>query len=115
MGTRQTSPLVIDAVSMAVARRDPVLPPLHHSDKGCQYASLDFTNRLHELGLFPSYGSTGDCYDNAAMETFWATLKRELDPRTFDLHEPSAAPQRTLRLHRDLLQPRTGPSRARSS
>jgi transposase InsO family protein len=117
MGTRQTSELVIEAVSMAVARRDPVIPPLHHSDKGCQYTSLDFTNRLHELGLVPSYGSTGDCYDNAAMETFWATLKRELslDPRTFDLHEPGAAAQRSLRLHRDLLQPRTGPSRARSS
>jgi putative transposase len=43
-----------------------------------QYTSLDFTNRLHELGLVPFYGSTGDCYDNAAMETFWATLKREL-------------------------------------
>jgi hypothetical protein len=78
MGTRQTSELVIEAVSMAVARRDPLIPPLHHSDKGCQYTSLDFTNRLHELGLVPSYGSTGDCYDNAAMETFWATLKREL-------------------------------------
>jgi putative transposase len=78
MGTRQTSELVIEAVSMAVARRDPVIPPLHHSDKGCQYTSLDFTNRLHDLGLVPSYGSTGDCYDNAAMETFWATLKREL-------------------------------------
>jgi transposase InsO family protein len=43
-----------------------------------QYTSLDFTNRLRDLGLVPSYGSTGDCYDNAAMETFWATLKREL-------------------------------------
>ena len=46
--------------------------------ESAQYTSLDFTNRLHELGLVPSYGSTGDCYDNAAMETFWATLKREL-------------------------------------
>ncbi len=63
---------------MAVARRDPAIPPLHHSDKGCQYTSLDFTNRLHELVLVPSYGSTGDCDDNTAMETFWATLKREL-------------------------------------
>ncbi|MBF6558488.1 MAG: IS3 family transposase [Acidimicrobiales bacterium] len=43
-----------------------------------QYTSLDFTNHLRELGLVPSYGSTGDCYDNAAMETFWAALKREL-------------------------------------
>lgn len=79
MGDRQTSELVIEAVSMAVARRDPIAPPVHHSDKGCQYTSLDFTNRLRELGLVPSYGSTGDCYDNAAMETFWATLKRELN------------------------------------
>jgi transposase InsO family protein len=37
-----------------------------------------FTNHLRGLGLVPSYGSTGDCYDNAATETFWATLKREL-------------------------------------
>ena len=78
MGTRQTSELVIEAVSMAVARRDPDEDLVHHSDKGCQYTSLDFTNRLRDLGLVPSYGSTGDCYDNAAMETFWATLKREL-------------------------------------
>lgn len=78
MGTRQTSELVIEAVSMAVARRDPGEDLVHHSDKGCQNTSLDFTNRLGDLGLVPSYGSTGDCYDNAAMETFWATLKREL-------------------------------------
>jgi transposase InsO family protein len=39
---------------------------------------INFTNHLRELGLVPSHGSTGDCYDNAAMETFWATLKREL-------------------------------------
>ena len=51
---------------------------LHRLIESGQYTSLDFTNRLHELGLVPSYGSTGDCYDNAAMETFWATLKREL-------------------------------------
>ena len=44
----------------------------------CRYTSPDFTNRLHEVGLVRSYGSTGDCYDNAAMETFWATLKHEL-------------------------------------
>jgi putative transposase len=78
MGTRQTSELVIEAVSMAVARRDPDEDLVHHSAKGCRYTSLDFTNRLRDLGLVPSYGSTGDCYDNAAMETFWATLKREL-------------------------------------
>lgn len=78
MAERQTSELVIDAVVMAVTRRDPAGQLVHHSDKGCQYTSLEFTNRLMDLGLVPSYGSTGDCYDNAAMESFWATLKREL-------------------------------------
>ena len=54
MGTRQTSELVIEAVSMAVARRDPdEIPPLHHSDKGCQYTSLDFTNRLESSAWCP--------------------------------------------------------------
>jgi len=51
---------------------------VHHSDRGTQYTSLDFTNHLFDLGLVPSCGSTGDCYDNAAMEAFWATLKREI-------------------------------------
>ena len=40
--------------------------------------SLAFTNRLEDLDLVPSFGSTGDCYDNAKMEAFWATLKREI-------------------------------------
>jgi putative transposase len=39
---------------------------------------MSFTRRLDELGLFPSYGSTGDCFDCAAMETFGATLKLEI-------------------------------------
>lgn len=63
MAERQTSELVIDAVVMAVTRRAPVERLVHHSDKGCQYTALDFTNRLMDLGLVPSYGSTGDCYD----------------------------------------------------
>ena len=117
MGTRQTSELVIEAVSMAVARRDPGIPPLHHSDKGCQYTSLDFTNRLHELGLVPvlwihrrllRQRGHGDLLGHAQA-------RAQLDPRTLDLHEPGATAQRPVRLHRDLLQPRTGPSRARSS
>jgi transposase InsO family protein len=120
MGTRQTSELVIEAVSMAVARRNPVIPPLHHSDKGCQYTSLDFTNpaprarprpllRIHRglLRLWPQRGH-GDLLGHAQA-------RAELDPRAFALHEPSAITQRPLRLHRDLLQPRTGPSRTRSS
>src|SRR5690606_12001643 len=43
-----------------------------------QYTSVEFTNRLADWDLTGSYGSVGDAYDNAAMETFWATLKREI-------------------------------------
>lgn len=43
-----------------------------------QYTSLEFTNRLADWGIAGSYGSVGDAFDNAAMETFWATLKREV-------------------------------------
>jgi transposase InsO family protein len=78
MGERATSELVIDAVVMAVARREPQGPLVHHADQGTQYTALDFTNRLEDLGLVPSYGSVGDALDNAGMETFWATLKREI-------------------------------------
>lgn len=79
MANRQTTDLIINAVVMAVERRDPETPPVHHSDRGTQYTSLAFTQRLGDLGLVQSFGSTGDCYDNAAMESFWATLKRELE------------------------------------
>lgn len=78
MSSRQTTELVIGAVVMAVERRNLDGKVVHHSDRGCQYTSFGFTQRLSDLGLVQSFGSTGDCYDNAAMESFWATLKREL-------------------------------------
>ncbi len=78
MGERQTSDLVIAALVMALGRRQPAIDLVHHADHGSQYTSLEFTNRLHDWGLVGSYGSVGDCYDNAAMETFWATIKTEI-------------------------------------
>jgi transposase InsO family protein len=51
---------------------------LPRSIESGQYTSLRFANHLEDLGLVASFGSTGDAYDNAAMEAFWATLKREL-------------------------------------
>jgi transposase InsO family protein len=78
MSNRQTTELVINAVVMAVERRNLDGKVVHHSDRGCQYTSFGFTQRLSDLGLVQSFGSTGDCYDNAAMESFWATLKREM-------------------------------------
>ena len=51
---------------------------LHHSDRGCQYTSHAYGEYLKKYQLKPSMSATGYCYDNAAMESFWATLKREI-------------------------------------
>ena len=78
MGERQTTDLVVAALVMALGRRNPSGELLHHADHGCQYTSMEFTNRLADWGVAGSYGSVGDCFDNAAMEAFWATLKKEI-------------------------------------
>ena len=78
MGERQTTDLVVNALVMALARRQPAGDLVHHADRGSQYTSLEFTNRLGDWKINASYGSTGDCFDNAAMESTWAAIKREL-------------------------------------
>ncbi len=78
MGERQTTDLVVAALVMALGRRNPSDKLLHHADHGAQYTSVEFTNRLADWKLQGSYGSVGDAFDNAAMETFWATLKKEI-------------------------------------
>jgi putative transposase len=70
--------LVVDALKMALARRQPAGELLHHSDRGVQYASDDYQRLLSEHGIKCSMSEKGDCYDNAAMESFFATLKTEL-------------------------------------
>lgn len=72
--------LVMDAFDMAVTTRRPT-DVIHHSDQGCQYTSLAFGKRCRELGVKPSMGSVGDCYDNALCESFFATLECELIDR----------------------------------
>ena len=78
MSNSPDADLVIDALLMAFERRRPDERLIHHSDRGAIYTSLAFGNRAAELGVARSFGSTGDCYDNAAVESVWATLKREL-------------------------------------
>ena len=78
MGERQSTDLVVAALVMGLGRRQPSDELLHHADHGCQYTSVEFANRLADWGLQASHGSVGDCYVNAAMESFWATLKREV-------------------------------------
>lgn len=70
--------LVIDALEMAVARRRPDAGLVHHSDQGSQYTSLIFTRRCASVGIDVSMGSRGDCFDNAVLESFHATLKKDL-------------------------------------
>ena len=55
---------------------------LHHSDRGCQYTSAAFRKQLSLRGIDQSMSRRGNCYDNAAMESFWATLKAECFGRT---------------------------------
>jgi putative transposase len=69
--------LVVDALAMAVTRRQPATGLVHHSDRGSQYGSLAFGRTLRESGLVASMGSRGDAYDNAACESAISTLKVE--------------------------------------
>jgi putative transposase len=70
--------LVVDALEMAVARRRPDAGLVHHSDQGSQYTSLIFTRRCRAVGIDVSMGSRGDCFDNAVLESFHASLKKDL-------------------------------------
>jgi len=70
--------LVLRALEQAKQRRGVVAGGLFHSDRGSQYASEDHRNALVAAGLTCSMSRTGDCFDNAVSESFFATLKREL-------------------------------------
>jgi transposase InsO family protein len=70
--------LVKEALQQALLARRPAPGLLHHSDRGIQYASSAFGALLHSWQMVPSMSAQGHCYDNAAMEAFWSTLKTEL-------------------------------------
>lgn len=70
--------LVLDALKMAYRRRRPGKGLLHHSDRGSQYASDDYGNLLKSYDMRMSMSRKGDCWDNAVMESFFGTLKKEL-------------------------------------
>ena len=70
--------LCLDALDMALEQRRPGAGLLHHSDRGVQYACEAYQRLLQERGIKCSMSGVGNCYDNAAMESFFGTLKREL-------------------------------------
>jgi putative transposase len=70
--------LCIKALDMALRRRCPDAGLLHHSDQGSTYASEDYQKELEAHGIICSMSRRGNCYDNAAMESWFSTLKSEL-------------------------------------
>jgi putative transposase len=78
MGETLATSLPLAALDMALLQRQPTVGLLHHSDRGVQYASQDYRDKLQACGLTASMSRKGNCYDNATMESFWSTLKYEL-------------------------------------
>jgi putative transposase len=72
------APLAIAALRMALGQRRPASNLILHSDRGSQFASAAYRSLLAEYGLVASMSRTGNCYDNAFIESFWSSLKYEL-------------------------------------
>jgi putative transposase len=80
--------LAMEALRMALAHRRPPRGVLHHSDRGSQYASESYRRLLAEHEIEASMSGVGSCYDNAVVESFFSTLKRELVHHTaYETHE----------------------------
>lgn len=105
----QTS-FVLDALEQALHQRRPVGALIHHSDRGVQYVSIKYSERLAEAGIEPSVGSIGDSYDNALAETINGLFKAEVIHRRGPWRSFEAVEYATLEWvdwynHRRLLEP----------
>jgi putative transposase len=78
MSDRNNKQLVLNALDMAIERRQPRSEVLHHTDRGSIYGSDEYRNKLISYGLVPSMSRKGDCFDNAVAESFFSTLKNEI-------------------------------------
>ena len=87
LGPSLEGSLVTKALEAALMRRCPEPGLLHHSDRGCQYTSKDYQSLLAANGITCSMSGTGNCFDNAAMESWFSTLKLELREDFKDLAE----------------------------
>jgi transposase InsO family protein len=102
--------LVLDALEQALWARSGARGVVHHSDRGCQYLSIRYTERLAEAGVEPSVGSVGDSYDNALAETIIGLFKIELIHHRGPWRHVDAVEYATLEWvdwfnHRRLLEP----------
>jgi transposase InsO family protein len=82
-GASLAAELVLAALAMALLHRRPPAGLLYHSDRGVQYACGDFRTALADAHLIASMSRKGNCYDNAAMESFWSSFKRECADTVF--------------------------------
>jgi putative transposase len=78
MSQRMTKEIVMQAWMRAVAAKRPATGLIHHSDRGSQYCAHDYRRLLDQFGMKASMSRKGNCYDNAPIESFWGTLKKEL-------------------------------------
>jgi len=79
MNTVMTDDLTKNALKMAILRRNPKKGVIHHSDRGGQYVSSTFREELEKNHILHSLSRKGNCYDNAVIESFFKTLKTELE------------------------------------
>ena len=77
LNSRMTKKIIMDALRMAVWRRQPAPGVLFHSDRGSQYCSTDFQKMLNFYRMISSMSRKGDCWDNAVAESFFGSLKTE--------------------------------------
>ena len=90
--TMHTS-LISKALEKAMKHHPGLTGAVHHSDRGSQYTSQEYLQQLADNGLQPSMSAKGNCYDNAAMESFWSTLKTEAFPDSGVFESKEAAKQ----------------------
>lgn len=88
MSSNINSELTLSALQMAISQRNPPTKLLHHSDQGSQYTSTTLQDALAQQGIICSMSKIGQCWDNAVVESFFETLKRELiGEKVFDTHD----------------------------
>jgi putative transposase len=116
MGVRQTTDLVVNALVMALGRRHPDTELVHHADRGAQYTSLEFSTRLADWGINPSFSRTGGLF-RQRRDGIHLGHHQERDPphpRELVTDDPLPAAHHPVRLHRDVLQPGPSPSPSRA-
>src|SRR5699024_11265027 len=88
MSDRMTQALVIQALKRAFQTQTPTAGLIHHSDRGSQYAALDYQALLREHDITTSMSRKGNCYDNACIESFHSIIKKELiHPKRYQTRE----------------------------